>query len=97
MNTPLMSRSTRMRLLVVPMLVGLVAAGCTVGPNYKRPPAAAPDTFRGAPAGQPSTSPSIADGRWSQVFQDQPLQALDHDGAGRELRRAHCRVADSPG
>ena len=76
MNTPLMSRSTRMRILVVPILAGLVAAGCTVGPNYKRPPVSPPETFRGAPAGQPSAAPSIADGRWSQVFQDQPLQAL---------------------
>jgi multidrug efflux system outer membrane protein len=69
-NTP----KTAIAIVTIAALAG--AAGCTVGPNYKRPPLTAPDAFRGAPAGQPSAAPSIADARWSQVFQDQPLQAL---------------------
>ena len=31
----------------VVFLVSIVAAGCTIGPNYKRPPSGAPDAFRG--------------------------------------------------
>ena len=29
-------------------LIASLTAGCTVGPDYKRPPVVAPDTFRGA-------------------------------------------------
>jgi multidrug efflux system outer membrane protein len=60
--------------------LALLGAGCTLGPNYKRPPVTAPDTFRGA---SPSTGPSgsaapasLADARWPEVFRDEPLQAL---------------------
>jgi multidrug efflux system outer membrane protein len=54
------------------------SAGCTVGPNYRRPPVTAPETFRGAPAAAASGEAprSFGEQRWSQVFQDQVLQAL---------------------
>jgi len=65
---------TAIAMVTIATLAG--AAGCTVGPNYKRPPVTAPDTFRGTPVGPPSAAPSIADARWSQLFQDQPLQTL---------------------
>lgn len=52
-------------------------AGCTVGPNYKRPPVAAPEMFRGAePASAATAAASIADERWVEVFQDDSLRAL---------------------
>jgi multidrug efflux system outer membrane protein len=66
---------TAIAMITIATLAG-AAAGCTVGPNYKRPPVTAPDTFRGTPVGPPSAAPSIADARWSQLFQDQPLQTL---------------------
>jgi multidrug efflux system outer membrane protein len=58
----------------------VLGVGCTVGPNYKRPPVTAPDTFRGAPAAQnqgagPQAS-SFGDAQWTDVFQDEPLKAL---------------------
>src|SRR5215208_2404691 len=34
--------------LIVVTLISLVAAGCTLGPRYKRPEVAAPAAFRGA-------------------------------------------------
>jgi multidrug efflux system outer membrane protein len=59
------------------LLLALAAAGCTVGPNYKRPPVNAPDVFRGqAPAQPPDSTASLGDERWSEVFQDETLQTL---------------------
>ena len=37
---------TAIAMITIATLAG--AAGCTVGPNYKRPPVTAPDTFRGS-------------------------------------------------
>lgn len=56
------------------VLVLVLAAGCTVGPDYKRPPVATPDVYRGE-TGAPAAT-SIADEHWSQVFTDPTLQDL---------------------
>jgi len=60
------------------ILTSMVVAGCTVGPNYQRPPAGAPDAFRGQTGDQASAAPasSLGDERWWQVFQDEALQGL---------------------
>ncbi|MGH9796121.1 MAG: efflux transporter outer membrane subunit [Candidatus Acidiferrales bacterium] len=66
------------RLLIALSLAAgwMVLAGCTVGPNYKRPSANVPESFRGAAGDvQPSVT-SLADQKWWDVFQDQQLQAL---------------------
>ncbi len=67
------------------MLKGIVAgvaiagiAGCTVGPNYKRPGYATPPAFRGVDD-SPVTSDaqtSLGDEQWAQVFREPELQAL---------------------
>jgi len=63
--------------VVVPVLL---LAGCAVGPNYKRPAVAVPNQYRGA-----VTDPaSLADRKWSELFQDDVLRqlvgdALEHD------------------
>jgi multidrug efflux system outer membrane protein len=64
------------------LLLPLLAAGCAVGPNYKRPAAAVPPQFRGAPAG--GSAASLADQKWSDLFQDDALkqlvtEALEHN------------------
>lgn len=51
----------------------LLLAGCAVGPNYHRPPANSPATFRGET--EPSTN-SFADLPWWQIFHDTNLQDL---------------------
>jgi outer membrane protein, multidrug efflux system len=53
-------------------------AGCTVGPNYKRPAVDAPVAYRGdSPAANAAPSAeSIGDAKWWTVFQDEQLQAL---------------------
>src|SRR3954471_14699539 len=65
------------RRLFVPSILAvlLTTTGCMVGPNYKRPPAGAPDTFRGQSEVSPSTA-SVADEPWAQMFPDPVLQSL---------------------
>lgn len=65
---------------VIASLLVLMVMGCNVGPNYKRPAATTPQSYRGALAPEiapnaPPTS-SLGDQRWSAVFQDAVLQQL---------------------
>ncbi len=68
---------TRRSILLV-CVVGLIAVGCTVGPDYKRPETPLPAAYRGAePAATAPTPPStFADLTWWQLFGDPDLQAL---------------------
>ncbi len=52
----------------------LALAGCTVGPNYRRPAVSIPPAYRNAD--QPPGTPSIADEKWWTLFQDPELQTL---------------------
>ena len=80
--------SFRRPYLLAPLLL-LGLAGCTVGPNYKRPSVDVPGAYRGvAPdasdksyaqpqQGQaPPTVQSLGDEKWWEVFQDPDLQSL---------------------
>jgi multidrug efflux system outer membrane protein len=58
----------------------LLASGCAVGPNYKRPSVNVPGAYRGAApqeAPQPAAE-SLGDQKWWEVFQDKRLQDLIH-------------------
>src|SRR6202050_2437031 len=66
----------------------LVSAGCTVGPNYKRPAAGAPPTFKEQPPpnfkeaeaeGWKQSQPGDAysKGKWWEVYNDPALNALE--------------------
>jgi multidrug efflux system outer membrane protein len=59
-------------------LMLLLLAGCTVGPNYKRPKTDVPGAYRGLAPDQatPSESASLGDQKWWEVFQDEQLQQL---------------------
>jgi multidrug efflux system outer membrane protein len=86
-----------MRGRVLPILIAGLSVGCTVGPNYKRPAAAAPATFR-APAPLPPTqAASIADLKWFEVFRDEKLQELIRTALQRnyDLRDAVARVEEA--
>jgi multidrug efflux system outer membrane protein len=55
----------------------LLAAGCTVGPDYVRPEAALPPTYRGAEASPPPAGAgSFGELAWPSVFPDPDLRAL---------------------
>jgi outer membrane protein, multidrug efflux system len=66
-----------MRRKLVPAVVGaaavtLAAAGCAVGPNYRRPETNTPAAYRF----EPDAASAVADAGWWQVYQDPVLQAL---------------------
>jgi multidrug efflux system outer membrane protein len=69
----------------------LTLVGCAVGPNYKRPPVNAPETFRGET--EISTN-SFANLPWWQVFPDDTLQNLIRTALTKnyDLRIAVTRV-----
>ena len=52
--------------------------GCTVGPNYKKPTANVPGSYRGLTPeeAEKANANSIGDQKWAQVFEDEQLQAL---------------------
>lgn len=82
-------------------LLTLMVVGCTVGPNYKRPAASTPQSFRGALA--PEIAPSVeaaaslGDRQWSAVFQDPILQRLIAEALQNnlDLRIAAQRVLEA--
>ena len=85
-----MSRDLR---IVLGLAAALVTAACTLGPNYKRPVVAVPDSHRGAsePAG---SAASIADLQWFELFRDETLTQLVNAALKEnfELRIAAERV-----
>src|SRR5947207_14867721 len=77
---------------------GIVTAtllgGCAIGPDYKRPSAAEPQTFRGQATAQAA---SLADARWWEVFQDPGLRDLIHEPLRRyyDVRTAAACVREA--
>jgi multidrug efflux system outer membrane protein len=81
------------RLMVAGFVISLLA-GCTVGPNYRRPGVQTPDAFRAAePAPAPPAS-SLADLKWFEIFKDEKLQDLVRTALAQnyDLRDAIARV-----
>ncbi|MGH7167896.1 MAG: TolC family protein, partial [Nitrospiraceae bacterium] len=64
--------SGRLKLTVVIVGVGLLLAGCMMGPDYKRPDTPAGEAWRVAPA----TSESIANLPWWELLKDPELHQL---------------------
>ena len=58
--------------------LGLLCSGCTVGPDYKRPAATVPGTYRGLTPEQAAKNEtaSLGDQKWAEVFKDEQLQSL---------------------
>ena len=67
-----------MRKLVSLALVITVISGCSVGPNYKRPPVNAPRVYRGLTPEEAARNEviSLADEKWWDLFQDEQLKHL---------------------
>ena len=62
------------RPLVAAALAAVTLTGCTLGPDYSRPPVTTPDTFRGDASAD--TTRSFGDEPWANVFQDEALRQL---------------------
>jgi len=93
-RTVLAGRVTPLALASI-VAVSLLSQACLAGPNYQRPPVGAPDAFRGADVA--ATAASLADERWSAVFQDEVLQtlirtALEHND---DIRTAAARILEA--
>jgi len=73
----------------------LLLTGCTLGPKYKRPTVAVPDTYRGlAPDAGAQSAASFGEEKWWNVFQDTELQALIREALSQnyDVRIAAARV-----
>src|ERR1700729_4494205 len=82
--------------ILAAVLLTCVLAGCAVGPNYKRPAVDAPQKYRDAPS-ETSATASFGEEKWSDVFQDPPLQALIHTALQQnyDVRIAAARIAEA--
>ena len=76
------------------LILGLLLAGCLVGPNYKRPPVEAPGAYRGESQAPMAASETLGDEKWWDVFQDPVLQQLIRTAIEQnyDLRIAASRV-----
>jgi multidrug efflux system outer membrane protein len=77
-------------------LAGLGLAGCTVGPNYKRPPLTVPTAFYGQEQAT-AEAHALADAPWWDVFQDPVLKGLVEEALakGFDVRLAAARVEEA--
>lgn len=78
--------------IVTAVALGLVLAGCTLGPDYRRPAVPTPGVWRD---GQPAPDPvSLADLPWWELFEDEELRGLVQAAleANNDLRIAVTRV-----
>ena len=86
-----MTRSLR---IISSLVVAALLSGCTIGPDYKRPPVARPETFRGQATAEAA---SLADVPWWEAFQDPILKGLIQDalGSNYDVRIAAARVQEA--
>jgi len=79
--------------------IALLTSSCTVGPNYKKPTATVPVTYRGlAPEETGKTeSASIGDQKWWEVFQDEQLRSLIRTALQQnyDVRIAGARILEA--
>jgi multidrug efflux system outer membrane protein len=75
-------------------VAALTLAGCTVGPNYKRPQVAVPESFRAPEPLPESRGASLADQKWFEVYRDPQLAELIRVALAQnyDLRDAVARV-----
>lgn len=87
--TPILNRSARLVVLLA------LLAGCTVGPDYQRPPIAAPEQIHGQTA--TAEAASLADRAWWEIFEDEALKALIDEALrnGYDIRLAGWRVEEA--
>jgi multidrug efflux system outer membrane protein len=75
--------------------VGMLTAGCMVGPDYQRPDVAVPPAYRGADAVPPvAGAKSYGELEWWSVFPDPDLQTLIRTALAQnyDLRIASARI-----
>ena len=83
-----------MKSIAVLLLASSLAAGCALGPSYKRPPVTAPAQTRGQVG--PAEAASLADQPWWEVFDDDSLKSLIDDALRNnfDVRASVSRVEE---
>ena len=73
------------------------AAGCMMGPNYKRPTVSVPTGYRSAMPDQPAAAASLGNEKWWDVYQDSVLADLIHTALQQnyDVRIAASRVLEA--
>lgn len=91
-----------MRRLSFIVATGILAcgflAGCTVGPNYKRPPAPAPEAYKApAPWREAAPKDALPKGAWWEVFNDAELNSYEQQllAANQNLLAAKDRLEEA--
>jgi multidrug efflux system outer membrane protein len=86
-----------MRKLAFLPVVIVALAGCTVGPNYKRPAVSVPTDYRAAMPNQAANLPSFGNEKWRDVYQDPELTRQIHTALRQnyDLRIAATRVLEA--
>lgn len=81
------------KLPIAPVLAAALLAGCTVGPNYRRPTVQTPAAFRASTA-TTGDAASLGDLKWFEVFKDEKLQELEREALQQnyDVRDAAARV-----
>ena len=79
------------------LLSALLLAGCTVGPDYRRPELSVPADFRGRAPDAPAGAESLGDVNWWKIFDDETLQTLIRTAMTEnyDLRIATARIFDA--
>ena len=85
--------------IVFMMALESLMLACSVGPNYKRPTVDIPRDYRGRMAPEiaaASSSPSVADERWTSIFGDPVLEGLITEASTNnlDLRIAAQRILE---
>jgi multidrug efflux system outer membrane protein len=79
--------------------VSLLASGCTVGPNYKRPTVAVPGSYRGMISDEAAQTQvaALGDQKWWDIFQDEQLRTLVRTALTQnyDLRIAASRMLEA--
>jgi multidrug efflux system outer membrane protein len=85
-----------MNKIAAPLSALILFAGCAVGPNYKKPVASVPATYRGLTPEESARTlaTSIGDQKWWDIFQDEQLRSLIRTALQQnyDLRIAASRV-----
>jgi outer membrane protein, multidrug efflux system len=81
------------------LALAAVLAGCTVGPNYKRPTVNAPNEYRTLepPSATVQSPQSLGDQKWAEVYQDEELRKLIQTALQQnyDVRIAAARVLEA--
>jgi len=86
-----------MKARAIVLSAALLLAGCSVGPDYRRPDLSIPADFRGRAPDAPAGTGSLGDVAWWEIFQDETLQSLIRTALEEnyDLRIATARILDS--